>query len=130
MKPFQRDRTVGHTDSDISCAMMKHLRRCPWARTPLDIKHHDEEWGVPCHDDRVLFEMLISEGPQAGLSWLTILAKRENYSRAFASFDPREIARFTTKDVRRLLVQFLGPRPDTQVGGEAEEPAANDDASF
>ncbi len=82
---------------------MKTVQRCPWARTPLDIKHHDEEWGVPCHDDRSLFEMLILEGAQAGLSWSTILAKRENYRRAFASFDPREIARFAAKDVRGLL---------------------------
>jgi DNA-3-methyladenine glycosylase I len=83
---------------------MKPIRRCSWARTPLDIKHHDEEWGVPCHDDRALFEMLILEGAQAGLSWSTILAKRENYRRAFASFEPHEIARFTAKDARRLLV--------------------------
>ena len=82
---------------------MKRLRRCPWARDPLDIKHHDEEWGVPCHDDRALFEMLILEGAQAGLSWSTILAKRENYRRAFVFFDPSAIARFTAKDVRRLL---------------------------
>jgi DNA-3-methyladenine glycosylase I len=83
--------------------MTKHHQRCPWARNPLDIEHHDEEWGVPCHDDRALFEMLVLEGAQAGLSWSTILAKRENYRRAFASFDPRAIARFTAKDVRRLL---------------------------
>jgi DNA-3-methyladenine glycosylase I len=82
---------------------MKDVRRCPWARTPLEIKHHDEEWGIPCHDDRALFEMLILEGAQAGLSWSTILAKRENYRRAFALFDPKAIARFTAKDVRRLL---------------------------
>jgi DNA-3-methyladenine glycosylase I len=83
--------------------MKKRLRRCPWARDPLDIKHHDEEWGVPCHDDRALFEMLILEGVQAGLSWSTILVKRENYRRAFVFFDPSAIARFTAKDVRRLL---------------------------
>jgi len=82
---------------------MKTVRRCAWARTPLDIKHHDEEWGVPCHDDRALFEMLILEGAQAGLSWSTILGKRESYRRAFASFDPNEIAGFTAKDESRLL---------------------------
>jgi DNA-3-methyladenine glycosylase I len=82
---------------------MKPLRRCPWARDPLDIKHHDEEWGVPCHDDRALFEMLILEGAQAGLSRSTILSKRENYRRAFAFFDPSAIARFTANDVPRLL---------------------------
>ena len=83
--------------------MMELLRRCPWARHPLDIKHHDEEWGVPCHDDRALFEMLILEGAQAGLSWSTILAKRQNYRRAFAFFDPSAISRFTPKEIRRLL---------------------------
>ena len=98
-----RDPTVSRADSNRSLPLMKTVQRCPWARTPLDIKHHDEEWGVPCHDDRSLFEMLILEGAQAGLSWSTILAKRENYRRAFASFDPREIARFAAKDVRRLL---------------------------
>src|SRR6266851_3133770 len=82
---------------------MKRLRRCPWARDPLDIKHHDQEWGVPCHDDRDLFEMLMLEGAQAGLSWSTILSKRENYRRAFAFFDPSVIARFRAEDVRRLL---------------------------
>jgi DNA-3-methyladenine glycosylase I len=78
-------------------------RRCAWARGALDILHHDEEWGVPCHDDRRLFEMLILEGAQAGLSWSTILAKRDNYRRAFAAFDPRAVARFTARDVARLL---------------------------
>lgn len=82
---------------------MKPFRRCDWARTPLDIKHHDEEWGVPCHDDGALFEMLILEGAQAGLSWSTILAKRENYRRAFAYFDPTTVAKFTAKDINRLL---------------------------
>jgi DNA-3-methyladenine glycosylase I len=82
---------------------MKRVRRCAWARDPLDIRHHDEEWGVPCHDDQRLFEMLILEGAQAGLSWLTILRKRENYRRAFAAFDPGAVARFTARDVQRLL---------------------------
>jgi len=83
--------------------MTKRVRRCAWARDPLNIHHHDEEWGVPCHDDRRLFEMLILEGAQAGLSWSTILAKRENYRRAFAALDPRAVARFTARDVERLL---------------------------
>lgn len=82
---------------------MKAVQRCPWARTPLDVKHHDEEWGIPCHDDRALFEMMVLEGAQAGLSWSTILTKRENYRRAFAGFDPIAVARFAAKDVRRLL---------------------------
>ncbi|MGH8020110.1 MAG: DNA-3-methyladenine glycosylase I [Opitutaceae bacterium] len=79
------------------------LERCPWARQPLDIEYHDHEWGVPQHDDRKLFEMLILEGAQAGLSWSTILKKRENYRRAFHQFDARRIARYGGKDVARLL---------------------------
>jgi DNA-3-methyladenine glycosylase I len=78
-------------------------RRCGWARHPLDVQHHDEEWGVPEHDDLRLFELLILEGAQAGLSWLTILRKRDAYRRAFAGFDPEKVARFSESDVRRLL---------------------------
>ncbi|MGH8046414.1 MAG: DNA-3-methyladenine glycosylase I [Chthoniobacterales bacterium] len=77
--------------------------RCPWATEPESIRYHDEEWGVPSHDDRHLFEMLILEGAQAGLSWITILRKRENYRRAFANFDATKIAKFTAKDEARLL---------------------------
>jgi DNA-3-methyladenine glycosylase I len=78
-------------------------RRCGWARDPLDVQYHDREWGVPVRDDRRLFEFLILEGAQAGLSWSTILRKREHYRRAFAGFDPRRVARFGPRDVRRLL---------------------------
>src|SRR5499433_3958747 len=85
-------------------ARSSERRRCPWCLgSDAYIEYHDREWGVPCHDDRALFEMLVLEGAQAGLSWSTILAKRENYRHAFASFDPRAIARFTAKDVPRLL---------------------------
>ena len=78
--------------------------RCAWCGTdPLYVAYHDEEWGVPLHDDRRLFEMLVLEGAQAGLSWLTILRKRENYRRAFDGFDPEIVARYTEKDVQRLL---------------------------
>ena len=77
--------------------------RCAWATTPLGIAYHDEEWGVPVHDDRVLFEFLMLEGAQAGLSWETILRKRAAYRKAFAGFDPRKVARFTAADVRRLM---------------------------
>ena len=84
--------------------MKKPLVRCGWCGTdPLYVAYHDEEWGVPVHDDRKLFEFLILEGAQAGLSWLTILKKRENYRRAFADFDPREVAKFGAKQKRRLL---------------------------
>jgi DNA-3-methyladenine glycosylase I len=77
--------------------------RCAWATTPLGIAYHDKEWGVPVHDDRVLFEFLLLEGAQAGLSWETILRKRDAYRKAFAGFDPRKVARFTTADAHRLM---------------------------
>ena len=78
--------------------------RCFWCEgDSLYEKYHDEEWGVPCHDDKKLFEMLILESFQAGLSWRTILYKRENFRRAFHNFDPNKIIRYTTKDKRRLL---------------------------
>src|SRR5579871_5799099 len=77
--------------------------RCFWASTPPMIAYHDEEWGVPQHDDRVLFEFLILEGAQAGLSWSTILNKRENYRKAFHGFDAKKIARYGDKDRERLL---------------------------
>lgn len=83
--------------------MVAHLTRCTWARTPLMIAYHDTEWGVPVHDDRALFEFLTLEGAQAGLSWETILKKRESYRDAFASFDPARVARFTPARVDRLL---------------------------
>ena len=79
------------------------MKRCAWAKTPLGIAYHDSEWGVPVHDDRVLFEFLILEGAQAGLSWETILNKRENYHKAFAGFDPRKVARFTSVEKNRLM---------------------------
>ena len=78
--------------------------RCPWAgKDPLYIPYHDGEWGVPSHDDRHLFEMLILEGAQAGLSWLTILQKREGYRRAFDGFDPARVARYTAKRIEKLI---------------------------
>jgi DNA-3-methyladenine glycosylase I len=80
------------------------MNRCPWAGNDPDyIRYHDEEWGVPSHDDRHLFEMLLLEGAQAGLSWITILRKRTNYRRLFCEFDPARIARFSPEDVARLM---------------------------
>ena len=79
------------------------LPRCAWAKTALGIQYHDLEWGVPQHDDRVLFEFLVLEGAQAGLSWSTILDKRHNYRRAFGNFDPRKVARYDARKVRKLL---------------------------
>jgi DNA-3-methyladenine glycosylase I len=81
------------------------VKRCEWVPEgdPAYCAYHDEEWGVPSHDDRYLFEMLTLEGAQAGLSWSTILRKREGYRKAFASFDAEKVARFTKRDIERLL---------------------------
>ncbi len=80
------------------------MKRCGWARNDLAIAYHDAEWGVPQHDDRVLFEFLILEGAQAGLSWDTILRKREAYREAFAGFDPAKVARFSEAKCEKLLL--------------------------
>jgi DNA-3-methyladenine glycosylase I len=77
--------------------------RCAWARSALLIAYHDEEWGVPLHDDRGLFEFLVLEGAQAGLSWETILKKRDNYRRAFDGFDARKVARYDRSKIKKLL---------------------------
>ena len=83
---------------------MSHRKRCAWAGAdPLYVAYHDEEWGVPVHDDRVLFEFLLLEGAQAGLSWITILRKRAAYRRAFDQFDPRKVARYDKRKVAALL---------------------------
>lgn len=80
-------------------------KRCPWvtAGDSLCEKYHDTQWGVPVHDDRTLFEFLVLESAQAGLSWLTVLRKRENYRKAFAGFDPKKVSQFNARDVARLL---------------------------
>lgn len=77
--------------------------RCAWPKSDLDIEYHDREWGAPVHDDRLLFEFLILEGAQAGLSWSTILKKRPNYRAAFDNFDARKIARYDEKKVAELM---------------------------
>ncbi len=80
------------------------VTRCEWSvGDPLYIKYHDEEWGVPVHEDRKIFEFLILEGAQAGLSWLTVLKKRENYRKAFDGFDPKKISRYDSTKVAELL---------------------------
>jgi len=80
------------------------VRRCPWPmQDPLYVAYHDEEWGVPEFDDRALFEKLVLDGFQAGLSWITILRKRENFRRAFDGFEPQKIARYTPKKIERLM---------------------------
>ena len=87
----------------MSSKAKSEVIRCPWARNDLYIRYHDTEWGVPVHDDRLLFEFLILEGAQAGLSWETILKKRENYRRAFDQFDPAVVARYGPKKLKGLL---------------------------
>jgi DNA-3-methyladenine glycosylase I len=95
--------------SVVNCEIMSSasktaaITRCAWATTDQMIAYHDLEWGVPQHNDRVLFEFLVLEGAQAGLSWSTILAKRQAYREAFAGFDPETVARFGARDVARLL---------------------------
>src|SRR5437870_8542858 len=80
------------------------MPRCPWATAEPNITYHDEEWGVPVHDDRLLFEFLILEGAQAGLSWTTILNKREGYRKAFDGFDPQTVARYDDSKVQDLML--------------------------
>ncbi|WP_425615586.1 DNA-3-methyladenine glycosylase I [Anatilimnocola sp. NA78] len=81
----------------------QEVARCPWAKGELDQQYHDAEWGVPVHDDRLLFELLMLEGAQAGLSWSTILKKRDSYREAFEQFDPAVVARFTAKQEAALM---------------------------
>lgn len=84
--------------------MNKNIVRCSWCISdPIYVKYHDEEWGVPVHDDRKLFEFLVLEGAQAGLSWLTVLKKRENYRKVFYDFNPTKVAKMSERDVQRLL---------------------------
>ena len=83
--------------------MRKEIQRCAWPKTELDVDYHDREWGVPVRDDRLLFEFLILEGAQAGLSWSTILKKRENYRRAFDNLDALTIARYDASKIKTLL---------------------------
>jgi DNA-3-methyladenine glycosylase I len=82
---------------------MKQVKRCSWAKNDLAIEYHDQEWGVPVHDDRTFFEFLILEGAQAGLSWDTVLRKRDAYRKAFDNFEPAKVARYTDKKIEKLL---------------------------
>jgi DNA-3-methyladenine glycosylase I len=85
---------------------MDALKRCEWSsrgNESIYLEYHDREWGVPVHDDRLLFEFLILEGAQAGLSWLTVLKKRDNYRKAFDNFDPKKVAKYDTKKINELL---------------------------
>jgi len=82
---------------------LENLTRCAWANNSIMIDYHDDEWGVPLHDDNRLFEMLTLEGAQAGLSWLTILKRRDEYRKAFCGFDPKKVAKLTQTDIEKLL---------------------------
>lgn len=95
---------------------MVELSRCAWARTPASIAYHDREWGTPVRDDRALFELLVLEGAQAGLSWETILAKRAAYRTAFAGFAPQRVAAFGDADVARLLADAGIVRNRAKIG--------------
>lgn len=83
--------------------MTADKNRCSWAQDPLNVHYHDKEWGIPVHDDQKFFEFIILEGAQAGLSWLTILKRREGYRKAFSNFDVKKVSKFTQKDVDRLM---------------------------
>jgi DNA-3-methyladenine glycosylase I len=96
-------RSGASVNTSHSHANNEKLVRCNWARNDLSIAYHDREWGVPQHDDRVLFEFLILEGAQAGLSWDTILRKRENYRAAFDRFDPKKISRYDQRQIKALM---------------------------
>jgi DNA-3-methyladenine glycosylase I len=97
--------TPSRSDANAPKAFVPDDRpRCSWARDEWHIPYHDTEWGVPVHDDRTHFEFLTLEGAQAGLSWLTVLKKREGYRRLFADFDPEKVARFTPKRIEKILL--------------------------
>src|SRR5437870_3180303 len=99
MAPFSRSVEA----ASLSEAGLAGVIRCPWAGEGLMMRYHDDEWGVPLHDDRALFELLVLEGAQAGLSWSTILARRENYRRCFDGFDIERVGGYGDADVERLL---------------------------
>ena len=102
--PMQGSQPPSHAVSGLQALAMTSIHRCRWAENdPLERDYHDAEWGVPQHDPRALWECLMLEGFQAGLAWITVLRKRENFRNAFAGFDPRRVARFTEDDIARLL---------------------------
>ena len=100
------------------------MNRCFWAQSDSMIAYHDTEWGVPLHDDKLLFEFLILEGAQAGLSWSTILNKRDNYRRAFDRFDPRKVARYDARKVKTLLADAGIVRNRLKIGATIQNAKA------
>lgn len=103
MRSWAKDEAVVETVETPTGGTTNSIPRCSWARSDLEVRYHDEEWGVPIHDDRTLFEFLVLEGAQAGLSWETILRKRDNYRAAFDTFDPATIAAYDDDKVAALL---------------------------
>jgi len=101
-----------------------NMNRCFWAQTDSMVLYHDTEWGVPLHDDKLLFEFLILEGAQAGLSWSTILNKRANYRRAFDQFDPRKVARYDARNVKTLLADAGIVRNRLKIGAAIQNAKA------
>ena len=105
--------------------MKNYKKRCDWVSAdPLDIAYHDLEWGVPVHDDKKLFEMLVLEGAQAGLSWITILRKRENYRKAFDSFNVAKIAKYDSKKIKSLLLNSGIIRNKLKIGSTIQNAKA------
>src|SRR5260370_25097643 len=104
--------------------MQPTIKRCSWAETEIMIAYHDNEWGVPVHDDRLLFEFLILEGAQAGLSWSTILNKRKNYRRAFDRFDPKKVARYDSEKISELLGDAAIVRNRLKIGSAVQNARA------
>lgn len=104
--------------------MSDHLYRCPWAKSDLMIRYHDEEWGVPLHDDQRLFEFLVLEGAQAGLSWETILRKRGNYRANFDHFDPARVAKYGSRQIKRLLADAGIVRNRLKIGAAIDNARA------
>lgn len=100
---FGRCRPWNRVESALSIAKTSSIRRCAWPKSDLSIAYHDQEWGTPLHDDRRFFEFLVLDGAQAGLSWETVLRKREAYRQAFDQFDVRKVARYGQRQVDRLL---------------------------
>ncbi len=102
----------------------QEIVRCAWPKTDLDIVYHDTEWGVPIHDDRLLFEYLILEGAQAGLSWSTILKKRDNYRQAFDNFDAHRLAKYDQRKIQKLLANSGIVRNRLKVSATIQNAAA------
>jgi len=124
MRAERRDAKKGPAMAVNPATKDARLKRCAWAVDDLGILYHDREWGVPAHDDQKLFEFLILEGAQAGLSWATILRKRENYRAAFDGFDPAAVARFDRRKLERLMADAGIVRNRLKIEGSVRDAKA------